>query len=66
MEEQQLCYLVHRLYNDEDFRQACLNDLKSVASSEHIEPLVLNVLEKLIPHLALGTSLGPPMWWWHP
>jgi hypothetical protein len=66
VEEQQLCKLVHRLYHDESFRQACFNDLESVAASERMAPLVLDVLKKLIPHLALGTSLGPPMWWWHP
>jgi hypothetical protein len=66
VEEQQLQDIVHRIYTDDRFRQALLTDPQGVIEQEHLAPLVSNVVKKLIPHLSLGETLGPPLWWWHP
>jgi hypothetical protein len=65
MEERQIQEFVHRIFNDEALRKELANDPKGVIKREGYSPRVIQVVMRLVPHLALGHSLefSPNFWW---
>jgi len=65
MEEQQLQDFVHRIAESEDLRKELAGNAALVVSREGFSPRLVNVVMRLVPHLAMEKPLGPSLgWWW--
>lgn len=64
MEEQQLRDFVHRIAASEELRKELAGDPARVVSREGFSPRLVNVVMRLVPHLAMDKPLGPSLPWW--
>ena len=64
MEEQQIQEFVHRVSNNEQLRSELASDPEKVIMREGFSPRVMQVVMRLVPHLALDKSLEPSLNWW--
>ncbi|HVB62475.1 MAG TPA: hypothetical protein VNE61_14875 [Ktedonobacteraceae bacterium] len=65
MEEQQLQNFVHRVVTSEELRKELASDAALVVSREGFSPRLVNVVMRLVPHLAMEKPLEPSLsWWW--
>lgn len=65
MEELQIQEFVHRVSTDEKLREELKRDPDGVIMREGFSPRVARVVSRLVPHLALDSSIQPSYPWWH-
>lgn len=67
MEEQQILTFVRRAAQDEALRSEVVRNPESVAAREGFSPRVMQVVTRLLPHLALEKTddlSSPSLCWW--
>ena len=64
MEEQQLQNFVHRIAESEELRKELARDPAQVVAREDFSPRLVNVVMRLVPHLAMEKPLEPSLSWW--
>ena len=64
MEEQQLQNFVHRIAESEELRKELARDPARVVAREDFSPRLVNVVMRLVPHLAMEKPLEPSLSWW--
>jgi hypothetical protein len=63
MEEQQIREFVHRVSTDEVLRKELATNPDSVIMREGFSPRVAQIVTRLVPHLTLGQTDKPSLWW---
>jgi hypothetical protein len=64
MEEQQIQEFVHRVSSDEKLRSELASDPEKVVMWEGFSPRVMQIVMRLVPHLAMDRELEPSLKWW--
>jgi len=64
MEEQQIQDFVHRVSNDEALRKELATDPNSVILRESFSRRVVQIVLRLVPHLAMDRLPEPWLDWW--
>ena len=64
MEEQQIQDFVHRVYKDENLRKELASNPEDVIVRESFSPRVVQIVLRLVPHLAMDRSPEPSLSWW--
>ncbi len=63
MEEQQIREFVHRVFTDEVLRKELATSPDNVIVREGFSSRVAQVVTRLVPHLTLGQTDKPSLWW---